>query len=167
VLNKIDLVKPKDKVLPLISKLNETNIFSQTFITAAIDGYKVEDLKEYLVSRARPKEWEFAADVKSDNSPLQIVEEIIREKYFQRTNQEVPYGLKQVNVGWTDLPDGALRVDQNIIVPKLAQKAILIGKKGKNLKTVVKETTADLKEIFNRTVYLNLMVQYKKQVQTR
>jgi GTPase Era involved in 16S rRNA processing len=61
----MDLVKPKDLVLPLINKLNETNVFSKTFLTAAVDGYKVDELKEFLLSRAKPRPWEFAAEVVS------------------------------------------------------------------------------------------------------
>jgi len=162
VLNKVDLVHPKDKILQLISKLNETNLFKATFITAAISGYKVEEFKRYLISRAQPGNWVFSPEVVTNFSDPERAQEIIREKIYQRINQEVPYGVYQFNVGWTDLPDGSLRIDQSIMVPKLSQKAMLIGKQGKTIKAIIRQSAEDLKAIFNRNVYINLMIQHKE-----
>jgi hypothetical protein len=49
-------------------------------------------------------------------TPLKLVGEIIREKIFRHTNKEVPYKVWQENVGWTEMPDGSLRIDQYLIV---------------------------------------------------
>jgi hypothetical protein len=53
---------------------------------------------------------------------LQIVEEIIREKIFKRTNKEIPYQTRQENVGFTPCKNGDLRIDQVVYVTKNAHK---------------------------------------------
>jgi len=162
VLNKTDLVVPKDRVLPKIHKLNETGMFKETFLISALNDHRVDELKEYLLSRAVRKEWLFDREVSTNLTPMQRVNEIIREKFFNRLNQEIPYLVKQRNIGWTMLPDGAIRIDQTLIVRKASQKAAVIGKAGATLKKLTAEAVKDLEAILNRKVYLNVMVQDKK-----
>jgi GTP-binding protein Era len=162
VVNKIDLVKPKDKLLPVIAKLNEGGLFVETFLTSALKGARVDTLKDYLLEAALSREWQYSADAVTDASPLERAEEIIREKVYQRLNQEVPYIVRQHNVGWTELPDGSLRIDQYLIVPKITQKWMITGTKGRVIKAIASEATEDIQKIFNRKVYVNLQVQQKK-----
>jgi len=93
---------------------------------------------------------------------MQRVQETIREKVFKRLNQEIPYLVKQENIGWTELPNGGIRIDQRLIVPKSSQRVVLLGKGGQLLKRITMEAARDLELIFDRKVYLNLMVQEKK-----
>jgi len=164
VVNKIDLVKPKDKLLPVIAKLNEGGLFAETFLTSALKGARVDALKDFLLKEAVSRAWEYSANAVTDSSPLERAEEIIREKVYQRLNQEVPYIVRQHNVGWTELPDGSLRIDQYLIVPKVSQKWMITGTKGSVIKAIATDATEDLQKIFNRKVYINLQVQQKKHI---
>eukprot|EP01113_Clastostelium_recurvatum_P013588 TRINITY_DN17235_c0_g1_i1.p1 TRINITY_DN17235_c0_g1~~TRINITY_DN17235_c0_g1_i1.p1 ORF type:complete len:414 (-),score=99.09 TRINITY_DN17235_c0_g1_i1:16-1257(-) len=161
VLNKIDWVKPKDKVLPLIERLNETKMFSDTFVVSALKGHNIQKLRTYLHSKSVLRPWVFPKEAKSDQSDYHKASEIIREKIYRRLNLEVPYAVRQVNMGWTNLANGDLRIDQNIIVPKAAQKMILVGRQGRVINYIFKEATEELERIFNRKVRLRLTVQHK------
>jgi GTPase len=101
---------------------------------------------------------------KTDQPPLKIAHEVIREKIFRRLNSEIPYEVYQENEGWTELTNGALRIDQVLIVKKKSQQAILVGTKGENVQGISLEASRDLSTIFNRKVWLRLRVVVRTQL---
>jgi len=99
VLNKADLVTQK-MVYNRIKELNPEKIFADIFVISAIKNEGIKELREYLINKAVPREWEYHSDIKCDQSEFMRVVEIIREKLYIRFNQEIPYLVKQSNSGW-------------------------------------------------------------------
>lgn len=104
---------------------------------------------------------------------------MIREKLFCHLYKELPYVVTQQNFAWTELPNGDLRIDQLILVPKESQKVccefevlfvclmsvkkIVIGKGGSVLLAIQSEAEADLSKVFKRKVHLFLTVKKARQ----
>jgi len=147
VLNKQDLAK-----LPLTArtqKLNSSGIYSTTFAISALRYQGLDPLLEYLFSKSIPGNWEFTRESVTDQSKVALVEEVIREKIFRLSNQEIPYVTEQENIGWTTLADGTLRIDQYLIVPKASQRGILIGKERSKIHEIERQATETLKKMWN------------------
>lgn len=82
------------------------------------------DLDRHLFDLAKPREWQYGEDLTTNQSDVSRVEEVIREKLFERLNKELPYSITQENIGWTNLSDGALRIDQRLIVDSQSQACV-------------------------------------------
>jgi len=166
VLNKLDLAKKDRDEENALKRFefhfpNIQSLFSQIFLISALTGENFDKLQTYLLARAIERPWMYSKEVKTDQSDLKRAAEIIREKIFRRTNQEVPYNTKQENIGWTICPNGDLRIDQNIIVTKESHKRILVGHKAKTIAAICHEARKDLSVLFKRKVHLFLTVQCK------
>lgn len=117
VLNKADLVYPKSDLLQIAEELNKSELFSDIFFVSAWKGLHVDELKQFLFSKAQPGLWKYHKEVAAaEASPLQIVEESIREQLLRMFNQEVPYVVHQENEGWAEMPDGSLHIVQTLRV---------------------------------------------------
>ncbi|KAN0039086.1 hypothetical protein ACTA71_001280 [Dictyostelium dimigraforme] len=162
VINKVDLVKKKENLVQLISELNEGNIFTDTFIISATSNIRVENLTEFLVSKARPGRWEFSQNTSTDQTDFFRAEEIIKEKLYSKLRHEIPYSVVQSTIGWTNFKNGDLRIDHDFIVTKSTHKAFILGKNGKTIKAIYLEAKKDLEKIFNKRVHLFLSVKQKK-----
>lgn len=92
------------------------------FYVSAISGDGVEELRDYLLDVAPFREWEFGEREKTPLTPLERVQEIIKEKLFKYLHKEIPYQVLQENMGWTELEGGKLRIDQKMTVPKNSQR---------------------------------------------
>jgi len=82
----------------------------------------IQELRSHLLSLTKAGPWLYPADQKSDQSDLNRVEDIIRSELYAAI--KVPYSIKQVNAGWTELEDGVLRIDQNLVVDRPGLKVI-------------------------------------------
>jgi len=93
---------------------------------------------------------------------LKRVEEMIRIQFFKRLHQYIPYMLKQENVGWTEMKDGTLRIDQNVYVERDSQQKIVIGYQGRIINSVVEEARAQISQALKRPVKLFIQVKTRK-----
>ncbi len=160
VLNKIDLVA-KEALLPLIAALNETGIFTETFLISAEKGEHVEELKEYLIKRMPKGMWMFPDDQLSDLPNRLFAAEITREKLFMNLQQELPYTLAVETTRWEE-KDSGIRIEQTIYVERTGQKAIVLGKGGSMIKKIGELARRDLTRLFERPVHLFLFVKVKE-----
>jgi GTPase Era involved in 16S rRNA processing len=109
VLNKIDLVRDRTDMLPLIERLTAICEFDAVFLISALRYDGVEDLKDFLFAMSARRPWEHAPDADSEMTDQQRCAEIIREKLYQRLNQEVPYAVEQQLGEWRELSDDEFR----------------------------------------------------------
>lgn len=157
VLNKIDTVK-RESLLALAQELNETGLFTDTFMVAALSGDGVADLKAHLADQALPGPWMYPEDQISDITMRLLAAEITREKIYLRLHEELPYAITVETENWEDRPDGSVRIEQVIHVERESQKGIVIGKGGKMLKLLGQLAREDMAENFERKVHLFLHV---------
>mmetsp|Transcript_3738 Transcript_3738/g.9090 ORF Transcript_3738/g.9090 Transcript_3738/m.9090 type:complete len:588 (-) Transcript_3738:48-1811(-) len=165
LMNKSDHLHPRlaeakyERLRNKIAGENES-LKNHIFLTTITDRNCMNALRSYLLNLAVDGDWKFPPDAFSDRSKLETVEEVIREKIYQRFNLEVPYTVQQENRGWTELPNGDLRIDQALIVKKRTHINMLVGQKGEALLWVLKRSRADLTAILGRHVHLYLIVDW-------
>jgi len=163
VLNKIDLVNKIDENIRKNPKERffmhfpqAADLFSRVFEISALDGTNVNNLLDFLVSMAVPREWQFDSKTTSDQSELQIVEEVIREQLFKRLNHEVPYSCHLENIGWTVQNNGTLRIDERILVRKKGHVRMILGQEGRGIYSITEHAQQELEHRFGRPILLFL-----------
>lgn len=157
VINKIDTIK-REKLLDLAHKLNETGLFTETFMISALSGDGVADLKAYLSDLSPDGPWMYPEDQISDITLRLLAAEITREKVYLRLHEELPYAITVETEAWDERPDGSVRIEQVIHVERDSQKGIVIGKGGQMLKLLGQMAREEMQESFDRKVHLFLHV---------
>ncbi len=162
VLNKVDRVSDKGRLLALAADLNERFAFAETFMISAEDGAGVDDLKAYFAANVPPGPWHYPEDEISD-APLRLLAaEITREKIYRLLHDELPYAITVETTDWKDLKSGAARIEQTIFVERDSQKSIVLGKGGRTIKQISQAARAEIKDIIERDAHLFLFVKVRE-----
>jgi GTP-binding protein Era len=163
LLNKADRVRPKSKMLPLIERWRDARHFTEILPIAATDGTNCDRLLDLIVQTMPEHPPYFPADATSDQPETFYVAEVVREKVFHFTHQEVPYA---VAVRVEELVERArperLDIRATIFVEQESQKPILIGRGATMLKRIGTEARRELEAFFGIQVFLGLTVQVRK-----
>ncbi len=158
--NKIDQIKDKVRLLPVLSKLAEQHAFAAIVPISAAKGSQLEDLLAETRKHLPNDELLFGADEITDKSEKFIAAEYIREKLFRLIGDELPYAAT-VEVEKFEI-DGALRrISAAIVVDRQAHKGIVIGKGGDTLKRIASEARQDMERLFDGRVFLEVFVKVK------
>jgi len=129
---------------------------------SALVGTGVELLENEIVALLPPGPSYYPADVMTDQTERFMAREIIREKIFDLTRQEIPYSCAVVVEEFKERDDGMIFIRASINVERGSQKGILIGKGGKQLKEIGRQARIDLEELLGARVYLDLWVRVQK-----
>jgi GTP-binding protein Era len=156
-LNKVDLVK-KAALLGLSAELTARLNPDKVFMISALSGDGVPDLKQALADAMPEGPWLYPEDEVSDASDRMIAAELTREQIVNQLHQELPYATAVETESWEDRPDGSTVINQQIIVERDSQKAIVIGKGGRRLKAIGAAARAEITEHLGRPVHLFLHV---------
>jgi len=157
VLNKIDIGK-KEKLLGLTDQLQKTEIFSEVFMISALNGDGVKDLLQYLAKLLPKGPWLYPSDQLSNVSDRFLAAEITREKLYLQLHQELPYAATIETENWQENSDGSIKIDQVVYVERASQKAIVIGKGGKRIKSIGAAARQELERTLGCNVHLFLFV---------
>jgi GTPase len=161
VLNKIDKVK-REILLALSAALNESGVFSETFMVSALKGDGVADLHEYFAKKVPSGIWHYPEDQISDLPQRLLAAEVTREKLFIKTHQEVPYAVAVETESWEPFKDGSVRIDQVVYVQRDSQRPIILGKGGQLIKQIGAESRQELGMLFGCRVHLFLRVKVRE-----
>ena len=161
VLNKIDLVK-RESLLELTAVLNDTGLFSHTFMVSALNGDGVDDLLAHFAEAVPPGVWHFPEDQISDLPQRLLAAEVTREKLYLMTHQELPYALTVVTDEWEPFRDGSVKITQSIYVERDSQRAIVLGKGGRMIKRIGADAREDLSQMLDCKVHLFLHVKVRE-----
>jgi GTP-binding protein Era len=157
VLNKIDLVK-KAALLGLAADLTARLAPDNVFMISAAEGDGVADLKSALADAMPAGPWLYPEDEVSDATDRMIAAELTREQIVNQLHQELPYATAVETETWEDRADGSTVINQQIIVERDSQKAIVIGKGGRRLKGIGAAARAEIARHLARPVHLFLHV---------
>jgi GTP-binding protein Era len=156
-LNKIDLVK-KPALLALAAELTTRLNPDKVFMISAAQGDGVIDLKEALADAMPEGPWLYPEDEVSDATDRMIAAELTREQVVNQLHQELPYATAVETETWEDRPDGSTAIRQQILVERDSQKAIVIGKGGRRLKSIGATAREEIAQHLGRPVHLFLHV---------
>jgi GTP-binding protein Era len=157
VLNKVDLVR-KDELLAPAAELAAHLHPDQAFMISAAQGDGVGDLKRALAAAMPAGPWLYPEDEVSDATDRMVAAELTREQVVNQLYQELPYAAAIETETWEDRPDGSTTIRQQILVARDSQKAIVIGKGGRRLKTIGEGARAEIAQHLGRPVHLFLHV---------
>lgn len=161
ILNKVDKVFPKERLLPFIDELAQRAKFEEIVPVSALRGTQLERLPETIAKYLPVSPPHFPADQLTDRSLEFQAAEIVREKLTLRLRQELPYGLTVAIERFAE-EDGRFVINAVIWVERTGQKAIVIGHGGEQLKEVGRAARLEMCERFGRPVYLELWVKVKE-----
>jgi len=160
--NKIDLVKGP-AVLKQIDRWNNLLNFDAVVPVSAIKGIQISELIGEMAARLPEGPPYFPKDAVTDMPERFITAEIIREKIFRLTGQEIPYSsavtIEEFSV---DSSSGLVHIRAIIHVERNSQKGIIIGKKGSMLKKIGTEARLDIERLVGNRVFLELFVRVEK-----
>ena len=161
LINKIDKIKNKNQILELI-KLNTELSFFKKIIPASI---KLKDNQQVILDEIReflPQQpFIFDADEITDKNERFLAAEIIREKIFRLTGDELPYVIA-VEIDDFQTTGNLRRVFASVLVDKDSQKPLLIGKNGEKLKKISSDSRRDMEKLFGSKVWLEVWVKVQK-----
>ena len=158
--NKIDRVRPRERLLPYLGELAARHAFLAVVPVAALTSDNIEDLKRTIVAQLPRSPALFPEGERTDRDLKFRIAETIREKLTFELNQEVPYGIA-VEVERLTEEEDQLVVDAAIWVDREGQKPIVIGARGERLKRVGRAARLALNEMLGRRLHLSLWVKVR------
>jgi GTP-binding protein Era len=161
VLNKIDRVQPKSKLLDLMKTAVDQWGFAEAIPVSAATGSGCDLLIERVLHHLPEGEARFPDDFLTDQPMRVLAAEWVREKILHRMREEIPHAAGVVVDRWVERADGLVEIEATIFVERDSQKGIVIGKGGGVLKEVGVEARADIEHLLERKVYLALRVEVR------
>jgi GTP-binding protein Era len=159
IINKVDLIE-KERLLPLMQEYSTLYPFAEIIPVSALHG-DLGGLRETLVKRLPAGPKYFPDDQLTDQPERFVVAEIIREKVFELTKEEIPYSSAVVIEQMQEEPN-LTRIHALIVVDRDSQKGIIIGKGGAMLKEIGTRARIDAEKLLGVKVFLQLWVKVKK-----
>lgn len=161
-INKVDLVK-KASLLPLMDECGKLGCFKKIIPISALTGEGVDTLVKELEQLLPMGPLYFPEEMITDLPERFIVAEIIREKIFDLTSQEIPYSVAVVIEEFNEKEEtDTVILRATIHVEKASQKGIIIGKKGRLLKEIGTLARMDIENLLGAKVFLELWVKVEK-----
>lgn len=160
VINKIDTVGDKALLLPFIEKVSASFPFAAVIPVSAKKAEHLTDLLLEIRRHLPEGEPIYGEDEITDRSERFLAAEIVREKVFRLSGDEIPYSVS-VEIEKFETVGNLRRIFAAIIVDKDSQKPILIGKKGAKLKEIGTQARLDMEKLFDGKVYLEVWVKVK------
>jgi GTPase len=158
VLNKIDKIKDKTTLLPLIEFYAKEYDFAEIVPISALKGDAIDNLLSQIVRHLPEGEAIFGEDEMTDQSLRTLVAEMVREKILQTTGDEIPYVTAVVTEKFDESDPDSLKIYCAIYVERSSQKGIIIGKQGIKLKKIGTEARIDIENLLGKKVFLQLFV---------
>ncbi len=157
VLNKIDLVRPRERLLPLMDRYRERRPSTEVVPVSALTGEGLGELEDALFSALPEGEPFYPPDLTTTQTERFFVAEVVREKLLHATRDELPY-TTGVLVESFEEDEDLLRVEAVIYVERPSQKAIVIGKGGRTIRRIGQAAREELEALLGIRMYLGLRV---------
>lgn len=158
--NKVDVVKEKTSLLPLLASLSAEYPFAAIVPVSAAKGNQLRDLLAEVRKYLPHDELLFGEDDITDKSERFLAAEYIREKIFRLIGDELPYA-STVEIEKFEVEGTLRRISAAIVVDRDAHKGIVIGKGGETLKRIATEARQDMERLFDGKVFLEVFVKVK------
>ena len=162
VVNKVDQISDKNKLLPMIGRLAEEYSFLDIIPISAINNEGIKEL-EHLIKKYLPENDHIYGeeDIQNSHKDTFMISELIREKIIRMLGDELPHDTF-VQVELLEDEDVIIKIHAVIYVVRDSQKQIVIGKGGGTLKKIGQQARLELEDYFKKKVFLKTWVKVKK-----
>jgi len=161
VINKLDLLKRREDLLPVLENFSARGEFAEIIPISASQGTNLDRLLDTIRQSMPAGPQLFSADMKTDRGMEFRIGEVFREKMLMLLHEEVPYGLAVEVVALERRPNLIL-VDAVIWVERESHKGIVVGRGGERIKKISTLAREDLESIFAQRFYLTSRVKVKE-----
>lgn len=159
ILNKIDKVREKGELLPLIDMYRKEYDFAEIVPVSALKGDAVETMLQSVVKHLPVGEPIFSEEELTDESVRTIAAEMVREKILRSTGEEIPYVTAVVTEVFDEETNPELvTIYCAIYVERASQKKIIIGKQGARIRDIGTAAREDIEKLLEKKVFLKLFV---------
>ena len=160
VINKADNMQDKGELLPFIQSIAQEHEFTAIVPVSAKHDKQLDTLLDAIRPFLPEGEKIYPDDEITDRNERFLAAEIVREKVFRFTGEELPYSVSVVIEQFK--MDGKMRrIHAAILVDKDAHKAMLIGKNGEKLKEIATQSRLDMEKLFDGKVYLEVWIKVR------
>jgi len=160
IANKLDAVPRRNDVLPWLRSMQERHAFAEFVPMSAERPADVERLFKIVEPYLPEQPWFYEEDALTDRSDRFLASEIVREKLFRLTGDELPYSCTVVIEKFEE--EGNLRrIAASIVVEREAHKGMVIGEGGERLKRIGSEARQELERLLGAKVFLELWVKVR------
>jgi GTP-binding protein Era len=160
VINKIDEVPDKGQLFEFAERVAKDFKFAAIVPVSAKLGSKIEELRDTIRTHLPEGELLYDKDDITDRSERFLAAEMLREKVFRFTGDELPYSTSVV-IEQFKMEGKLRRIHAAILVDREAHKAMLIGKKGEKLKEIATQARLDMEKMFDGKVFLEVFVKLR------
>jgi GTP-binding protein Era len=158
LLNKIDKIRDKAELLPLIEKYSAEHEFAAIVPVSALKGEAVDQVLEEIIRHLPVGAPIFEADEMTDQPVRAIVAEMVRAKILASTGEELPYVTAVVTEMFDESNPNLPKIFCAIYVERSTQKRIIIGKQGAKIRDIGTLARIDIEKFLGKQVYLKLFV---------
>ena len=158
VLNKIDKLREKNRLLPLMEFYSKEYDFAEIIPISALKGNEIDILLTEIIKHLPKGEAIFSDDELTDQSMRTIAAELVREKILESTGEEIPYVTAVVTEQYDESESDLIRVFCAIYVERASQKKIIIGKQGSRLRDIGTAARIEIEALAGKRVFLKLFV---------
>ena len=161
VANKLDEVQRRADLAPWLQAMQQRHAFAEFVPLSARRQADVERLLEIVRPYLPEGAWLHDEDALTDRSERFLASELIREKLFRLTGDELPYTSTVVIEKFEEAADGLRRIAAAIVVEREAHKAIVIGRGGERLRRIGTEARVELEKLLGAKVFVELWVKVR------
>ncbi len=162
VINKIDTVPDKERLLAVIAAYAEKYDFEAVIPVSALRAQGLDELIAECAKFAQPGPFLFPEDETTDQPEKQVIAEILREKLLWNLDKEIPHGTAVEITRFIERDDEVIEVDATIYCEKTSHKGIIIGKNGEKLKKISTAAREDMERFMGTKVFLQTWVKVKE-----
>jgi GTPase len=157
LLNKVDLLRNKEEILPQIDAYRQRLDFAEIVPVSGRKSTNLDLLLGLIFNHLPESPNYYPDDYLTDQPERFLAAELIREQIIMATSQEIPYSTAVVIDHWEESP-ALLRLAAIVFVERQGQKAILIGARGLKMKEIGTRARKQIEARFGRKVFLELFV---------
>lgn len=157
LLNKIDILKQKEALLPLIDWYRQEYEFLEVVPISGLKGKGTDLLIDLALKHLPEGELMFSEDTLTDASLRTIATEMVREKILQSTEEEIPFATAVVCEKW-DESEELVKIYCAIYVERESQRAIILGRGGRKIRQIGTAARYEIEQLVGKRVYLELFV---------
>ncbi len=163
VINKVDTLRNKGELLPLIQAYKDRLDFKAIIPVCALSGEQTGDILSEVVGLLPEGPQYYPGEYVTDQPERFFVGELIREKIFHLVHQEIPYAVAVIIDKFSEAPEkNLIEIYATVNVERESQKAIIIGKGGQMLKEIGKQARMEIETFLGCHIYLELFARVQK-----
>jgi GTPase len=161
VANKLDVITSRAHLAPWLQTMQKHANFAEFVPMSCRKKADVQRLLGFVQAYLPEQPWFYDPETLTDRSEKFLASELIREKIFRLTGDELPYTSTVVIDQFTEEPSGMRRISASIVVEREAHKGIVIGAGGERLKRIGSEARQELEKLMDAKVFLELWVKVR------